>query len=109
MTLPRTATGQVNVRCILADANGPVFPPLARSRRERGSDPGRMRPWTSELLVLLSVPPIPRRHATVACVRGSEWAELNAALQSEDFMGVIGTAGLNRWRPGHSLGPSPKP
>ena len=82
---------------------------LARSRRERGSDPGRMRTWPSELLVLLSVPPIPRRHAAVACIRGSGWAELNAALQSEDFMGVIGAAGLNRRRPTHSLGPSPKP
>ena len=68
-----------------------------------------MRTWPSELLVLLSVPPIPRRHAAVACVRGSGWAELNAALQSEDFMGVIGAAGLNRRRPAHSLGPSPKP
>ena len=59
---------------------------------------GTMRTWPSELLVLLSVPPIPPRHAAVACVRGSGWAELNAALQSEDFMGVIGAAGLNRRR-----------
>ena len=68
-----------------------------------------MRTWPSELLVLLSVPPIPRRHAAVACVRGSGWAELNSALQSEDFMGVIGAAGLNRRRPAHRLGPGPKP
>ena len=48
------------------------------------------------LLVILSVPPILQRHAAVACVRGSGWAELNEALQSEDFMSVIDAAGLNR-------------
>eukprot|EP00964_Phaeocystis_antarctica_P025974 scaffold14613_cov59-Phaeocystis_antarctica.AAC.9 len=55
-----------------------------------------LRTPSTHLLAILSVPPILHRHAAIACVRGSGWAELNAALQSEDFMRVIGAAGLNR-------------
>ena len=84
----------------------PCFLPLARGL---AAVPRKRFMRTSELLVLWSVPPIPQRHAAVACVRGSGWAELNAALQSEEFMGVIGAAGLNRRTPAHSLSPSPKP
>ena len=70
-----------------------------------------MLSWpSSHLLAILSVPPIIQRHAAVACVRGSGWAELNAALQSEDFMRVIGAAGLNRRHTTtQSLAPSPNP
>ena len=69
-----------------------------------------MLSWpSSHLLAILSVPPIIQRHAAVACVRGSGWAELNAALQSEDFMRVIGAAGLNRQHNHPKPRPKPEP
>ena len=70
--------------------------PLARALGDARGRGMMLRTPSSHLLAILSVPPIIQRHAAVACVRGSGWAELNAALQSEDFMRVIGAAGLNR-------------